>query len=1208
MFKVSRAGIGTTMAIILGAALFSAAQSLPVPNPVFDLGDEDPEGWHLPHGAGALIPLAVAGNRSLAIIGTGDEADANFWLSDTIPFKPNTVYQLCFHGRYVESLDEVEEAPLLHADAVTQSHFESVRGSLFTGTVFNNRDLPELTGHWQRFTSYFSTPPVIRPESGRLRFGQWNITGMAAFDAIEVVEAMPVYRRRGDVRLGAGERIEGTRYSFNAPFVEASANHSRPLDSFDCYFNQPRWVFAEGDWVVYHHRISELTQTAGEVEVEIGYYSGGTLAVEAGVDGENWVSVGTIRGRDALHAALPAELFPSRDIWVRLRAHHQDEPGQAPDVGGSLQVYGYRYQAELDHAPGDLAGATHFMVLTDTSDRVEVLVHDFGAAMPGANTARVEVGNPGSDAIEIVPRVTASTDAGLITDSVSDVFTLAPNTTESFDIVYDIPGIGEVELLMTLGEAAGWGAKTSLYVSPLFAHDYGACLPDSSEAVALWWASSGWKVSRTRPAPPDTSPAIRLQAARNEREAAQVILRPAEPLRSLRVNAQALTNASGDVLPASALEILRVKYVDIATPTDRLGASAPWPDPLPPIEAPLDLEADQNQPFWIRAYIPEDTPAGIYTGALHFEADGWQAAAPLEIEVFDFSLPDRMTCQTAFGFDGHTAERYHGVTDAEDRRLLAAMYAEVLSAHHISPYELGLKIIFPTLEYTWPYANPWKGGFYVENAEAQGGGMMRVTDDNPAGTVVAIYEERFDVPEQGVHVAFRHKTEAPAHEFMVVLLHYDALDNWMHGLNTHFVVTGDTTWQEHEHLVSQFPEGARRFALQINPTLYVEDGSTMGTVYLDELRLTDVASGKVMLEDDFAPYDEAELARITTPQFDWASWDAGMEHVLGTYHFNSFILRTPGLGFGAGWAQHDNVPGSLLGYSPGTPFYEAAFKAWYHEVQEHLRERGWLEKAFIYWFDEPVPDQYDFVMKYNLMMKEAAPDLQRKLTEKVAPELIGGPNLWCPISYEYDHEVAESRRAEGERFWWYVCTAPKAPYTTLFIDHPATEMRVWLWQTWQRDIEGILIWALNWWTSDAAYPDSLQNPYEDPMSWCHILGEIVPPGAKHAWGNGDGRFLYPPLAAADGNPDAPVLEPPVGSIRLDMLRDGIEDYEYMVILRTLLDEQASDLTEDELAAYRQLLEVPEEISASLTEFTWDPAPIEARREAIARTIVKLTAE
>mgnify|MGYP000917380664 CR=1 FL=1 len=176
---------------------------------------------------------------------------------------------------------------------------------------------------------------------------------------------------------------------------------------------------------------------------------------------------------------------------------------------------------------------------------------------------------------------------------------------------------------------------------------------------------------------------------------------------------------------------------------------------------------------------------------------------------------------------------------------------------------------------------------------------------------------------------------------------------------------------------------------------------------------------------------------------------------------------------------------------------------------------------------------------------------------------------------------------------------------TEFIDHPGTEMRVWLWQTWAERVTGILIWETVWWTSGTAFPDpeKPQNPYGDAMSW--VSDETMAPGTKQAWGNGDGRFLYPPPAAADGGPTAPVLDGPVDSYRLELLRDGIEDYEYFVILKRLLDEKAAQLDPRTRESLRALLTVPADVSASLTSLTRDPATIEAHRDKLARAIVDL---
>jgi hypothetical protein len=291
-----------------------------------------------------------------------------------------------------------------------------------------------------------------------------------------------------------------------------------------------------------------------------------------------------------------------------------------------------------------------------------------------------------------------------------------------------------------------------------------------------------------------------------------------------------------------------------------------------------------------------------------------------------------------------------------------------------------------------------------------------------------------------------------------------------------------------------------------------------------------------------------------------------MEKAMESYHFNAFRVGIPGMG---GGTFHARSEPELLGYPESDPLYEIAFKSYLQGLTGHLRERGWLDEAFVYWFDEPDPKDYDFVMNGFARLKRHAPDLTRMLTEQVEEGLIGGPDLWCPVSYHFDPGRAQERMDAGDRFWWYVCTGPKSPYATLFIDHPATNLRVWLWQTWQRGIDGILIWQSNYWTSTAAYPDPEhpQNPY-----------------------------LYPPVDAADGHPGHPVLKGPVDSIRWEMLRDGIEDYEYLAMLQRL--QKTRERT--------GLLRVPESITQSMTQFTGDPAPIEERRIELAREIERLS--
>ena len=108
-------------------------------------------------------------------------------------------------------------------------------------------------------------------------------------------------------------------------------------------------------------------------------------------------------------------------------------------------------------------------------------------------------------------------------------------------------------------------------------------------------------------------------------------------------------------------------------------------------------------------------------------------------------------------------------------------------------------------------------------------------------------------------------------------------------------------------------------------------------------------------------------------------------------------------------------------------------------------------------------------------------------------------------------------------------------------------------------VRGANVWETVYWTSKSVYSDSRQNPYEDAASWAASM--------RYNWGNGDGRFLYPPRACFDERKE-PVLQPPNGSMRLEILRDGIEDYEYFAIL-------------SRLDPKNPLLEVPAEVSESL---------------------------
>ncbi|HET6386291.1 MAG TPA: DUF4091 domain-containing protein, partial [Armatimonadota bacterium] len=246
---------------------------------------------------------------------------------------------------------------------------------------------------------------------------------------------------------------------------------------------------------------------------------------------------------------------------------------------------------------------------------------------------------------------------------------------------------------------------------------------------------------------------------------------------------------------------------------------------------------------------------------------------------------------------------------------------------------------------------------------------------------------------------------------------------------------------------------------------------------------------------------------------------------------------------------------------------------------------------------------FPFVREGMERLKQAAPGLKRLLTKEPEPGLIGSVNLWCPILNAYDPQRAAAQQRSRDEVWWYICTGPKAPYPGEFIDRPATDMRAWVWDTWMDKVQGLLIWETTYWTSPTAYPDTAQDPWTDPMSWEQGYG--AKPGARNPWGNGDGRFLYPPTAAERAT-GRPILHGPIDSLRWEMLRDGLEDYEYFRMLQDRITAaRKRSVPASKLAATEALLQIPPSVLTGLTSYSADPRPMYAHRLRLAEAIEAL---
>jgi len=268
--------------------------------------------------------------------------------------------------------------------------------------------------------------------------------------------------------------------------------------------------------------------------------------------------------------------------------------------------------------------------------------------------------------------------------------------------------------------------------------------------------------------------------------------------------------------------------------------------------------------------------------------------------------------------------------------------------------------------------------------------------------------------------------------------------------------------------------------------------------------------------------------------------------------------------------------------NPTRPDVSKAVQNYLNQLYNLGKAHGWEERFYIYTFDEPPPG-LPKVAQVARMIHAADPQLKNLVTLEESPN-VEKLKLWfedvdivCLRNVTFDPAQAEKLKQMGKEIWIYV-SGPSPPYPTLVLDYPAMAYRLLPWMCWKYGIKGLLYWCVNFWT---------KNPYQDT--------DNTP------WGQNQSGVLY-----------YPGPEGPVPSLRLAVFRDGIEDYEYLAMLRQLVTRVQASPAAMADAASRQLVTKAEQLLAiepalveSMRLYSKDPALLERNRTAIAELIEKL---
>ena len=226
--------------------------------------------------------------------------------------------------------------------------------------------------------------------------------------------------------------------------------------------------------------------------------------------------------------------------------------------------------------------------------------------------------------------------------------------------------------------------------------------------------------------------------------------------------------------------------------------------------------------------------------------------------------------------------------------------------------------------------------------------------------------------------------------------------------------------------------------------------------------------------------------------------------------------------------------------NPKSERYEEMWSAFLQDFVKHLKEKGWLEITNIA-TDERSPEEMEIVVN---LIKKYAPELGFAMADNKA-SFRRIPNVRdCCVAQRQGyltHEEINERRAKGYVTTFYVCCSTYFPNS--FTYSQPWESELLSWHAISKDYDGQLRWAYNSWPARPEYDSRFRT-----------------------MASGDTYQVYPYART---------------SMRFERLRDGIEAYEKIKILRKKYSDRS-----DVLAPLEKKLEKMATMRLTDTNLPW----------------------
>lgn len=270
-----------------------------------------------------------------------------------------------------------------------------------------------------------------------------------------------------------------------------------------------------------------------------------------------------------------------------------------------------------------------------------------------------------------------------------------------------------------------------------------------------------------------------------------------------------------------------------------------------------------------------------------------------------------------------------------------------------------------------------------------------------------------------------------------------------------------------------------------------------------------------------------------------------------------------------------------------------------------------LGEAFVYGYDEVHSDKFQEMADTFSDIHANYPGLRTMTTAYDASFgtsptsyfLRQAVDIWVPGPTTYNPVAAEQLRAEGKEMWWYLAEYPRHPTGgNWLLEYPPIEARLFMGaKTFKYRPDGCLYYAVtNYGYGLVNAGQMAKNPIIESGPYTNWDARTLWSDKYNGFTDGDGCLYYP----------GPVSVGPLPSIRSHNIRDGLEDYEYLLLLEDIAGKLGRCPSTPEVNAFvesvQPLLAVPGEVLTGLhtSAFTRDPAVLYNYRRQVAEAIVE----